>query len=109
MIFQNRYGSLLIKRYYTYKWYEDLKLFLNEKIKHQNYTVVTPFLSQIVTPLEIAIPTFAEVDSFSEFETEMLRNSNNNNWVIQVVTRFTCVKVWLRHVLDGCSNFISLE
>jgi len=67
--------------YYANKWYEDLKLFLNEKIKNiKNYTVVTPFLSRDrITPLEIAIPTFTEVDSFSEFETEDVAEIQNNN------------------------------
>lgn len=67
--------------YYANKWYEDLKLFLNDKKKNaKNYIVRTPFLSRDrITPLEVMIPTFTEVDSFSEFETEDVAEIQNNN------------------------------
>ncbi len=60
--------------YFANKWYEITRNYLKEKIK-QKEVVTTPFLNRDKTSLiQIPIPTFGQVDSFSEFETE---NDNN--------------------------------
>lgn len=67
--------------YYANKWYEDLKDFLKEKMKMaKDYTVETPFLSRDrANPLKVVVPTFSELDSFSEFETEDVAEMQNKN------------------------------
>lgn len=67
--------------YYANKWYEDIKTFLKEKMAHiKEATVTTPFISRDgVSNMTVIVPTFCEVDSFSEFETDNIANMQNEN------------------------------
>lgn len=57
--------------YYANEWYERLKDFLKSKKDHgKKYEHETPFLDRDnKTTIKYMVPTFSEVDSFSEFET----------------------------------------
>lgn len=57
--------------YYGNEWFEKLKEYLKTKKDNgSKLTVPTPFLNRDgKTLMEILIPTFGDVDSFSEFET----------------------------------------
>lgn len=67
--------------YFANKWYEVYKKFL--QIKEDNstkYPLITPFLDRDgKTRLRFVFPTFAEIDSFSEFETEDVANIQSEN------------------------------
>jgi hypothetical protein len=67
--------------YYANKWFEKLKEYL--KVKEDNskkLEVETPFLSRDkVTKQKMIMPTFSEVDSFSEFETENIAKMQDDN------------------------------
>jgi len=67
--------------YYGNKWWELLKDYLKNKIALGNKVEVeTPFLSRDKkTPLKLIIPTFSEIDSFSEFETEDVAKMQDEN------------------------------
>ena len=67
--------------YYANKWYEHLKVFLKQKEDNaKKFEVETPFSSRDKeTPLKLVMPTFCEIDSFSEFETENVANIQNDN------------------------------
>lgn len=57
-------------RYYANEWYEGLKDFLTEKTKSiKDILMVTPFLDKDKKNIKIPMPTFSEIDSFSEFES----------------------------------------
>jgi len=63
------------------KWFVELKNFF--KLKNANakeLMVTTPFISRDgVTPIKIISPTFSEVDSFTEFETEDVAEIQTKN------------------------------
>jgi hypothetical protein len=62
------------------KWYEIHKEFCEEKIKNFEKTKVeTPFLDRDGKPMYINLPTFTEIDSFSEFETSDVTKMQNDN------------------------------
>ena len=63
------------------KWYEIHKSFCEEKIKNFNKNKVeTPFLNRDLTTLiYINLPTFTEIDSFSEFETSDVMKMQDEN------------------------------
>lgn len=63
------------------KWFEKAKEFLREKDQNSNKLMVkTPFLSRDgKTPLYILSPTFGQVDSFSEFETDDVIKMQDEN------------------------------
>lgn len=67
--------------YYANEWYEIWKKFV--KNKQDNLAKIsreTPFIDRDGKSLiKIAIPTFTEIDSFSEFETEDVANMQANN------------------------------
>jgi hypothetical protein len=67
--------------YYANQWYELLKKFLKNKKEHTSKILRnTPFLTRDgKTLMQIRIPTFSEVDSFSEFETEDIAKIQNDN------------------------------
>jgi hypothetical protein len=69
--------------YYANEWYEQWKKFMNSKISNASkFTVELPFLDTKKsdgTCLKFVYPTFSQVDSFSEFETEDVANIQNNN------------------------------
>lgn len=58
--------------YYANEWYEIWKKFIKEKRdNHAKISITTPFIDRDGTSLmKVSIPTFTEIDSFSEFETE---------------------------------------
>lgn len=67
--------------YYANQWYEVLKSFLiNKKKNAAKLLRDTPFKDRTgVKYLQIITPTFTEVDSFSEFETEDVAEIQNKN------------------------------
>lgn len=67
--------------YYGNVWYEILKEFLNSKKKNSSKILRdTPFLDRSGEKhLQIMTPTFTEIDSFSEFETEDVAKIQNDN------------------------------
>lgn len=67
--------------YYANVWYQILKDFLKEKRKNAAKIMrKTPFLDRSgKANLEIMTPTFTEIDSFSEFETEDVAEIRNKN------------------------------
>jgi hypothetical protein len=67
--------------YYANEWYLRLKEFLLEKQKNaKNFMAETPFLDRDKASLvKILIPTFSEIDSFSEFETADIAEIQNSN------------------------------
>jgi hypothetical protein len=68
-------------QYFGNKWYEKLKEYL--KFKDDNKSkleVVTPFLNRERNAnIKLMIPTFSEIDSFSEFETEDVAKMQDDN------------------------------
>lgn len=67
--------------YYANTWYEELKKFLKSKKENSKKLMVdTPFLGRGgKEALQIVVPTFSEVDSFSEFETEDVAKMQEDN------------------------------
>lgn len=63
------------------KWYEVFKEFLEEKIKNfEKNKVATPFWNREKTgPFMMSLPTFGELDSFTEFETDDVSKMQNDN------------------------------
>ncbi|EKD22671.1 MAG: putative uvsX [uncultured bacterium] len=63
------------------KWYEVFKLYIEDKIKNAaKYSVVTPFWNREHTgPLMMLRPTFNEMDSFTEFETDDVAKMQDDN------------------------------
>lgn len=58
-------------KYYGNKWHEAMKTYCNAKKEMgDKIKCVTPFMDRNKQPLKIILPTFAQVDSFSRFETE---------------------------------------
>jgi hypothetical protein len=69
------------QNYFGNEWYEKFKDFLEDKIKNnKKFTRDTPFLNaDDVSLMQWIIPTFAQIDSFSEFETEDVGKMNDEN------------------------------
>jgi hypothetical protein len=66
--------------YYANDWYEKLKEYLKAKVADKGNYVTTPFLSRDQkTNLQIMTPTFGQIDSFSEFETEDVAKIQDEN------------------------------
>lgn len=67
--------------YYANEWYEEWKKYVKNKVDNaKKLTVNTPFLDKDgKTLMTMVYPTFTQVDSFSEFETEDVANIQNNN------------------------------
>lgn len=66
--------------YYANEWYEILKTFLKDKVKSKAMDVETPFMERDrVNRITIKTPTFSEIDSFSEFETEDVAEIQDKN------------------------------
>lgn len=66
--------------YYANTWYEKLKEWLAEKEKSAaKLKRPTPFLDRHGKQLELVVPSFTEVDSFSEFETQDVADIQDNN------------------------------
>lgn len=67
--------------YYGNEWFVILKKYLNEKKDNaKKIKCITPFMTRDKkTPLEIIIPTFTEIDSFSEFETSDVAKIQDDN------------------------------
>ncbi len=67
--------------YYADKWFTKLKEYLDSKFSNaKKYMVETPFMSRDkTTPINIIIPTFTEIDSFSEFETSDVAKIQDEN------------------------------
>ena len=63
------------------EWYEKQRGFLQGKIKDRAKLLVkTPFWNRERTgPLEIILPTFTSMDSFTEFETDDVETMQNKN------------------------------
>jgi hypothetical protein len=67
--------------YYANEWYEIWKKFIKNKIDAgSKLLATTPFLDRDKKSLiKIIYPTFTQVDSFSEFETQDVANIQDNN------------------------------
>ena len=67
--------------YYANEWYEIFKKFIKKKIDAgKSIMRPTPFIDRDEKSLiQLSIPTFTEVDSFSEFETQDVADMQNNN------------------------------
>jgi hypothetical protein len=67
--------------YHGDQWYDIFKGFLEEKIKNvKKIQVETPFWNRDKTgPFMMPMPTFTEVDSFTEFETQDVVKMQNDN------------------------------
>ncbi len=67
--------------YYANKWFEELKNFFKLKTDNlKDLMVDTPFISRDgISTTKIITPTFSEVDSFSEFETEDVADIQTKN------------------------------
>jgi hypothetical protein len=62
------------------EWYEKLKDFLKNKIKAKDQlTLKTPFIDRKNQPISMIVPTFTEIDSFSEFDTDSSSRIQNEN------------------------------
>lgn len=68
-------------QYYGNKWYEQLKVFIKHKEDNRKkLEVTTPFLDRDQkTRIKLMLPTFSEIDSFSEFETEDIAKMQTDN------------------------------
>jgi hypothetical protein len=68
-------------QYYGNKWYEVLKEFLKHKEDNRNKLMATtPFMDREKNQnIKLMIPTFSEIDSFSEFETEDVAKMQDEN------------------------------
>ncbi len=81
-IIKNGYWNITDKSLYLgEKWFEQLREFLETKKKNKkDLTVTTPFISNDeVNPIKILVPTFSEVDSFSEFMTSSTLKIQHDN------------------------------
>jgi len=66
--------------YYGNEWFEKLKEFLKFKKENSNKLLrVTPFMDRDKQPLKIVLPTFSQVDSFSDFETSDVAKIQEEN------------------------------
>lgn len=67
--------------YFANEWYEKLRDFLKEKIEHEKEILYdSPFLDRDgKTLMKVMLPSFAAVDSFSEFETEDVAKIQEEN------------------------------
>ena len=69
--------------YYANEWYEVWKKFIKNKMDNsKSYLVDLPFRNPRVaepSTFKIVYPTFSQVDSFSEFETEDVANIQSEN------------------------------
>lgn len=67
--------------YHGNQWHERMKEYLRVKRSHDKELQVTiPFFDRDnITPLKTTVPTFAEIDSFSEFETEDVAKMQDEN------------------------------
>ena len=66
--------------YYANTWFVALKEYLKEKRANKNAMVDTPFLTRDKQKLmRILLPTFGEIDSFSEIETEDVAEIQNKH------------------------------
>lgn len=63
------------------KWFEEMKKYIQfKKDNETKLTFDTPFISRDgKTPMKIIIPTFSEVDSFTEFETSDVAKMQDEN------------------------------
>lgn len=63
------------------EWYKEEKAFLESKLKNAKHiTVDTPFWNRDRSgPLQMMMPTFSEVDSFTEFETDDVIEMQHKN------------------------------
>jgi hypothetical protein len=66
--------------YHGDQWYDQVKDFMNMKIKEKaKYSMTTPFLDRDGKPLKIIVPTGLEVDSMSEFVTQDVIKMQDEN------------------------------
>lgn len=62
------------------EWYEKLKEFLKAKAEAKKQLLrTTPFIDRAGIPVTMMIPTFTEVDSFSEFDTDSANKMQDEN------------------------------
>jgi len=67
--------------YHGNKWFEQVKAYIKNKVDNKKEcTVSTPFIERDgVSNMEVIVPTFSEIDSFSEFETEDVAKMQDEN------------------------------
>jgi hypothetical protein len=62
------------------EWYEKLKDFLKSKINNKDkLTFESPFIDKKGKPVSMMVPTFTEIDSFSEFDTDSAAKIQDEN------------------------------
>ena len=66
--------------YYANKWHELIKDYLNLKVANtKKIQLPTPFMDRNKQPLQIIVPSFGELDSLSEFQTEDVAKMADEN------------------------------
>lgn len=81
-IIQDGYWNITDKSLYLgEKWFEELKIYLDNKKKNaKDVMVTTPFLSNDNTSnIKILVPTFTEIDSLTDFITSDVLKIQNDN------------------------------
>lgn len=62
------------------EWYKEHKNFLMNKRKQKAWEIETPFWNREKSgALKMIIPTFSQIDSFTEFQTDDVEEMNNKN------------------------------
>lgn len=62
------------------EWYKEQRDFLSNKVKNSNkFMITTPFLDRESKPFKMIAPTFSEIDSFTEFETDDVTEMQDKN------------------------------
>lgn len=57
-------------QYRANKWFEVLKEYLGNKVKAKELVVDSPFISRNNEQMKMIIPSFGEIDSFTEFQSD---------------------------------------
>ena len=66
--------------YHGDQWYDEVKDFMNMKIKEKaKYSVKTPFIGRDGKPMTMIIPTGLQIDSMSEFVTQDVIKMQDSN------------------------------
>lgn len=70
-VFNDQYWSITdLTRYKANKWYEILKEYLNQKQKEKELLVNSPFVDRNGKLMPMIVPSFGEIDSFTEFQSD---------------------------------------
>ena len=80
-ILENGMWSITDKTVYSgNKWHEEIKTYLNLKVVNaKKLELPTPFMNRSKEPLKIIVPSFGELDSLTEFQTDDVLTMINAN------------------------------